>query len=634
MLKRRKRLAEEVERLEKEAANASALADVLIAQREHQRAQYDKEVAEARAEADARLETLRLEREAAERAAREELESVRPNVAAQLEVEERARLGEVRRRIALELAEVERRAAEASRRAAELARESEAEVARLEAEVEEEQRETAAKREALRLEREAVERAALAELESVRPQLEEAERVRLDEVRVRIASELAEVEREAAAASRRAAELARERELEVARREAELEAEKAETDARREALRREREVAEQSARAELESVRPNVLAQLEAEEQAKLEEIRRTYAVQADQAAHEAAVAIAEMEQVARVREAELADKERQLEAARAEAADELAALRLEQKSGTAEIQAPSASENGDAVPSEEEPAVDAEIEQQVRALQRARHREEDRIRLGFSRERAKVRSEHREAVARLQAQLRKSKRLSVSDARPEEMARLRQEINERERQALLGEIQRELELKHQESALLEQIRLDYELRVAALRGDPSDEDDSPGDSTAAEVKSRVLIDPEALRQRLQETELTQQILRSRIAEDDAQSNPETDDFVMNLAADEDSGLELVNEAEVVDQTGLGALPGLDLRLSVFARKLVELGEVDRGTAATIAEDLGIPLIDAAIDRINEACMDACGEMLFEGDDLIVSNTVAVEEYF
>ncbi len=40
----------------------------------------------------------------------------------------------------------------------------------------------------------------------------------------------------------------------------------------------------------------------------------------------------------------------------------------------------------------------------------------------------------------------------------------------------------------------------------------------------------------------------------------------------------------------------------------------------------------GIALIDPAIDRINEAALEGCGEPLLEGDDPFELNTYAVRE--
>ena len=59
---------------------------------------------------------------------------------------------------------------------------------------------------------------------------------------------------------------------------------------------------------------------------------------------------------------------------------------------------------------------------------------------------------------------------------------------------------------------------------------------------------------------------------------------------------------------------------------------LVEKPEWKRRSADDIAASFGLPLLDGALDVINEVSMDACGEPLVEGLDPVVLNPYAVKE--
>ena len=74
------------------------------------------------------------------------------------------------------------------------------------------------------------------------------------------------------------------------------------------------------------------------------------------------------------------------------------------------------------------------------------------------------------------------------------------------------------------------------------------------------------------------------------------------------------------------------AIEGLDAAHSAFAAVLAGQPEWDRDDAEEIAESLGLPFLDGALDVINEATMDACGEPLVEGDDPVKLNAYAIEE--
>ncbi len=71
---------------------------------------------------------------------------------------------------------------------------------------------------------------------------------------------------------------------------------------------------------------------------------------------------------------------------------------------------------------------------------------------------------------------------------------------------------------------------------------------------------------------------------------------------------------------------------GLDPRHSALARQLSGRPEWDRTDAETIAAGLGFGILDPALDRINEAAMEACGEPLIEGVGPFTINEFALTE--
>ena len=72
-------------------------------------------------------------------------------------------------------------------------------------------------------------------------------------------------------------------------------------------------------------------------------------------------------------------------------------------------------------------------------------------------------------------------------------------------------------------------------------------------------------------------------------------------------------------------------IAGLDAAHSALAIALAATPWWDRSDAEQLGDSLGLPLLDGALDRINEAAMDACGEPLVEGDDSLELNTYAIE---
>lgn len=84
--------------------------------------------------------------------------------------------------------------------------------------------------------------------------------------------------------------------------------------------------------------------------------------------------------------------------------------------------------------------------------------------------------------------------------------------------------------------------------------------------------------------------------------------------------------------SEATSQTAL--IPGLDAAHTALGIRLAERGEWPRADAEDLADELAIPFLDAALERINDAAFDRCGEPLVEGDDPLELNPFAVEEMF
>lgn len=83
-----------------------------------------------------------------------------------------------------------------------------------------------------------------------------------------------------------------------------------------------------------------------------------------------------------------------------------------------------------------------------------------------------------------------------------------------------------------------------------------------------------------------------------------------------------------------VEPSGGNASPlaGLDAAHTAFVRGLLERTVWTRADAEELAGSCGLPFLDGALDVINEAAIDACGEPLAEGDDTVELNAYAIEE--
>ena len=135
----------------------------------------------------------------------------------------------------------------------------------------------------------------------------------------------------------------------------------------------------------------------------------------------------------------------------------------------------------------------------------------------------------------------------------------------------------------------------------------------APGSS----ARGRVRLDPEKVQARLADTAAVTALLADVFAQDSADSTPpQTAPNTAPIASD-----------DVGD-----VLPGLDAALSELARSLCDQGGCSFAEAEGIAAGLGLPMLEGALERINECAFDVCGEPLIEGDDLLVVNDYAVKE--
>lgn len=129
----------------------------------------------------------------------------------------------------------------------------------------------------------------------------------------------------------------------------------------------------------------------------------------------------------------------------------------------------------------------------------------------------------------------------------------------------------------------------------------------------ADEPSATVRLDPERIRARLAETATVAALLADIFTENDEPAA---------------AGPPPAVSADAV------IVAGLDGAHSALAYRLLAQPSWDRAAVETIVEELGLPMIDAAIDRVNDAAIEACGEPLAEGDDPLEINDYAAEELF
>ena len=123
-----------------------------------------------------------------------------------------------------------------------------------------------------------------------------------------------------------------------------------------------------------------------------------------------------------------------------------------------------------------------------------------------------------------------------------------------------------------------------------------------------------VRLDPAKIRARLAETASVSALLADIFTDDEEPAPPE-------LAG-------RGPETEVDIQR----VVGLDGPHSQLARHLCSQERWDRGSVEELAARLGLTMLEAAIDRVNDATIEASGEPLIEGDDPLEINDYVAEE--
>ena len=113
--------------------------------------------------------------------------------------------------------------------------------------------------------------------------------------------------------------------------------------------------------------------------------------------------------------------------------------------------------------------------------------------------------------------------------------------------------------------------------------------------------------------------------VQARLAETDRVSNLLTGIFVEDEPPPEE-------ESPAPGPEPGSMIEGLDGPHSRLLDALVTRSEWDRGSVEELARSLGLPFLNGALDVINQAAFESCGDGIVEGDDPIVLNAYALEE--
>lgn len=133
-----------------------------------------------------------------------------------------------------------------------------------------------------------------------------------------------------------------------------------------------------------------------------------------------------------------------------------------------------------------------------------------------------------------------------------------------------------------------------------------------PAPDTAPQA---IHLDPAKVQARLAETATVTALLADIFAEDDTPAPAPV-------------------AAPPADDPDAPTIDGLDAVHSALAAHLKTQPAWERADAEEAAARLGLPLLAGALDRINEAAMDICGEPLIDGDDPLEINDYAAQEIF
>lgn len=99
------------------------------------------------------------------------------------------------------------------------------------------------------------------------------------------------------------------------------------------------------------------------------------------------------------------------------------------------------------------------------------------------------------------------------------------------------------------------------------------------------------------------------------------------------FAEDHEEPAAATSAAPVTSPVG-PSIEGLDAAHSELAIQLSSTTVIDRESAIAIGKSLGLPLLDGALDMINEVSLDLCGEPLIEGFEDLETNSYAKENIF
>lgn len=129
-----------------------------------------------------------------------------------------------------------------------------------------------------------------------------------------------------------------------------------------------------------------------------------------------------------------------------------------------------------------------------------------------------------------------------------------------------------------------------------------------------------VRLDPVKVQARLADTATVTAMLTDIFTDD-------TEDSVQPGSSNDP--FPVVAAATMSNVDGIG---GIDVAHSTLADRLLSRSAWSRVEAEDLATTLGLPMLDGAIDRINEAVIEVCGEPLVDGDDPLEINDYAAKE--
>jgi uncharacterized tellurite resistance protein B-like protein len=165
---------------------------------------------------------------------------------------------------------------------------------------------------------------------------------------------------------------------------------------------------------------------------------------------------------------------------------------------------------------------------------------------------------------------------------------------------------------------------------VTVREAEPSQRWSIPEPPTAG-----VTLDPAKVQARLAETAHVAALLTDIFAADDSlpdQAPPAARPATWAPPTLPSAGPSAAEPSTNSLHAGLPRVGALDPAHSELVRRLATRPVWDRAIAEDLSHELGLPFLDAAVDRINDQAFESCGEPLLEGDDLIEVNEFCAEE--